>query len=58
MMLLFGPIGPEVLIIILILILLFGANRVPKLANSVGESISEFKKGRKESLDDEKENVK
>lgn len=48
MNILFGPVGPEVLIILLILVVLFGANRIPKIANSVGKSIGEFKKGREE----------
>lgn len=51
MNLLFGPVGPEILIIIGILVLLFGANKIPKLANNVGKSISEFKKGRDESTE-------
>ena len=45
---LFGPVGPELLVIALILILLFGASRIPNLANAVGKSIGSFKKGREE----------
>lgn len=46
---LFGiPMGPEVLVILLIAILLFGANKIPKLARSSGEAIGEFQKGREE----------
>ncbi len=47
---LFGPVpgGPELLIILLIAVLLFGANKVPKLAQSSGKAIGEFKKGRQE----------
>ncbi|XVH32097.1 twin-arginine translocase TatA/TatE family subunit [Haloferacaceae archaeon DSL9] len=47
---LFGPIpgGPELLIIVLVLVLLFGANKIPKLARSSGQAIGEFKKGREE----------
>lgn len=47
---LFGPVpgGPELLIILLIAILLFGASKVPKLARSSGKAIGEFKKGRSE----------
>lgn len=47
---LFGPVpgGPELLVILLIAILLFGANKVPKLARSSGKAIGEFKKGREE----------
>ena len=38
--------GPTELIIVLIIVmLLFGAARLPKLARSLGESSKEFKKG-------------
>lgn len=36
---------PELMIILLILLLLFGAARLPKLAKSIGESAGELKKG-------------
>jgi sec-independent protein translocase protein TatA len=45
---LFGPVGPEMLIILFVLVLLFGANKIPKLARSTGEAMGEFKKGREE----------
>lgn len=44
---------PEILIILVVLILLFGAKRIPELARSLGRSMSEFKKGRKEGQDSE-----
>jgi sec-independent protein translocase protein TatA len=38
--------GPTELIILLVIVMLiFGANRLPKLARSLGESAKEFKKG-------------
>jgi sec-independent protein translocase protein TatA len=47
---LFGlPVGPEVLVIVLIAILLFGANKIPELARSTGEAMGEFQKGREEA---------
>lgn len=49
----FIPVGPELIIIVALLILLFGAQRIPKLANAVGQSVSEFKRGRQESSEDE-----
>lgn len=47
---LFGAIpgGPEMLIILLVLVLLFGANKIPKLARSTGQAMGEFQKGRQE----------
>jgi sec-independent protein translocase protein TatA len=42
------PGGPELLVILLIAVLLFGANKIPKLARSSGEALGEFKKGREE----------
>ncbi len=42
--------GPtELLIILVIVFLLFGATRLPKLAKSLGEASKEFKKGIEES---------
>jgi sec-independent protein translocase protein TatA len=42
------PGGPELLIILGVAVLLFGANKIPKLARSSGEALGEFKKGREE----------
>ncbi|MCY4732386.1 twin-arginine translocase TatA/TatE family subunit [Natronomonas gomsonensis] len=41
-----GP--PELLLIAGILILLFGASKLPELARSMGSATGEFKKGRQE----------
>ena len=39
-----GPIGmPELLIILLVILLLFGAKRLPELAKGLGKGIREFK---------------
>ncbi len=45
--------GPEWFIVLGILVLLFGAKKLPELARSVGRSSSEFKKGMKEGAADE-----
>ena len=50
------PAGPELLIILLVLVLLFGANKIPKLARSTGQAMGEFKKGREE-IEDELEQM-
>ncbi len=42
-------IGPtEGLLILVVIILLFGAKRLPELARSLGRSLNEFKKGKDE----------
>jgi len=43
------PGGVELLVVLLIAVLLFGANKIPKLARASGKSIAEFKRGAKES---------
>ena len=42
------PGTPEVLLIILIILLLFGAKKLPELSRSLGKSLSAFKKGQQE----------
>ena len=47
----FGQPGPtELLIILGIVLLLFGANKLPGLSRSLGRSLSEFKRGREDGL--------
>jgi sec-independent protein translocase protein TatA len=41
-----GGLGaPELIIILLVVLLLFGSTKLPKLAKSLGEASKEFKKG-------------
>lgn len=42
------PGGPELLIILGLGVLLFGANKIPEVARATGQSIGEFRKGREE----------
>ena len=52
---LFGPIGlPEMLIILAIVILIFGANRLPELGKGIGAGIKNFKSGMKEGTEENK----
>jgi len=41
----FGLGYQELLLILVIVLILFGANRLPELARSLGSSVKEFKKG-------------
>ena len=44
-----GPIGgPEMIMIFVVILLLFGAKKLPELARGVGKSMGEFKKARDE----------
>jgi sec-independent protein translocase protein TatA len=54
---LFGPVpgGIEFVVILLIAVLLFGANKIPKLARSTGQAMGEFQKGRQEVEEELKE---
>ena len=42
------PGGMELLLIAIVIGLLFGVKKIPQLANSLGRSLSEFKRGKKE----------
>ena len=43
----------EILIILAIIIILFGARRIPELAKSLGSSMKQFKKGMHEEEEDQ-----
>jgi len=48
----FGLGYPELLLILVIVLILFGAQRLPDLARSLGSSVKEFKKGINEVKED------
>jgi sec-independent protein translocase protein TatA len=48
----FGLGYQELLLILVIVLVLFGAQRLPDLARSLGSSVKEFKKGINEIKDD------
>ena len=48
----FGIGFPELLIILLVCLLLFGANRLPEIGKSLGEGIREFKKAFRDAQDE------
>lgn len=44
--------GMEILIIVLIVVVLFGAKKIPELAKGLGKGMKEFKKAVKDIEDD------
>ena len=47
--------GPEILIILVVVLLLFGAKKLPDLARSIGASAKEFKKGVEQGADEDED---
>lgn len=48
-----GSIGaPELVIVLVIVLVVFGGSKLPKLARSLGEAQKEFKKGSEDGMDD------
>ncbi len=45
--------GPELIIVLVIVLLIFGGSQLPKLARSLGQAQKEFKKGLSEGAGDE-----
>jgi sec-independent protein translocase protein TatA len=45
--------GPELIIVLVIVLLVFGGSQVPKLARSLGQAQKEFKKGLNEGAKDD-----
>jgi sec-independent protein translocase protein TatA len=41
----------EILLILLIVLILFGAKKIPELAKGLGRGVKEFKKGLKDEID-------
>ncbi len=52
----FGIGTPELLVILVIVLLLFGAKKLPELARSLGTSVKEIRKGVNEGLSDDSKN--
>lgn len=52
---LLGPLGlPEMVIILLIIVLIFGASRLPEIGKGIGQGIKNFKSSMKEADGDSK----
>ena len=51
-----GRIGlPEIIIVFLIIVILFGAKKLPEIGSALGKALREFRKAGKESEGDLKE---
>ena len=51
-----GRLGaPELIIILVVVILLFGARKLPDLARSIGSSAKEFRKGLEEGMGEDED---
>lgn len=46
--------GPELIIFLVIILLLFGAKRIPELAKGLGSGVREFRQGVKTGADEDK----
>jgi sec-independent protein translocase protein TatA len=51
-LLLFSIGGPEIILILFVILLLFGAKKIPELAKGLGKGIREFKDATKEVKDE------
>jgi sec-independent protein translocase protein TatA len=51
----FGLGMPELVVILIIVLVIFGANRLPQLGEGLGKAIKGFKKGISDSGDGQKE---
>lgn len=50
--------GPELIIVLVVILVLFGGAKLPQLARSIGEAQKEFKKGMADEKDEAKPNEK
>lgn len=53
----FGLGTSEILLVILVILLLFGAKKIPEMMRGIGEGLREFKKAATEATDDIKKAV-
>jgi sec-independent protein translocase protein TatA len=42
----------EILVLVLVVLILFGPNKLPELGKSLGKALGEFRRGIKEGMDD------
>ena len=54
-LLLWSPGAPELILIVVIVLLLFGGKKIPELMRGLGKGVKEFKDASKEELNENKE---
>ena len=47
-----GLSGPELMLVLVVILVLFGAKRIPEFAKGLGKGINEFKKASREVTDE------
>ncbi len=47
----------EILLILLLVLVLFGAKKIPEIARAIGKGMGEFKKGLNDITDEPKKNI-
>ena len=47
--------GPQIILIVLVVLLLFGGRKIPELMKGLGSGLKEFKKASKDEVADEEE---
>lgn len=50
--------GPELIVVLVVVLVLFGGSQIPKLARNLGQAQKEFKKGLSEGAEDAEPSTK
>ncbi len=50
--------GPELIVVLVVVLVLFGGSQIPKLARNLGQAQKEFKKGLAEGAQDDEASPK
>jgi len=50
--------APEIILILFVILIFFGANKIPELAQGLGKGLREFRKAAREIQDDIEKDVK
>jgi sec-independent protein translocase protein TatA len=54
----FGIGHTEIILIVVVVVLLFGATKLPQLGSAIGQTVKNFKRGMREARTEEEENLK